>query len=43
MYKNPRPQSMRFKVCTKCRKRYSLIYFPKHKCRAEVKKGEQSS
>ncbi len=32
MAKYRRPYSMRFKVCTVCRKRYTLSWFPKHKC-----------
>ncbi|GAA0382543.1 hypothetical protein GCM10008933_12140 [Paenibacillus motobuensis] len=35
MYKNPRPYQYRLKVCKKCRKRYSLSYFDKHKCKGE--------
>lgn len=38
MYKNPRPYKYRFKVCKKCRKRYALSYFDRHKC--EVKQND---
>lgn len=43
MTKNQRPYRMRFKVCTVCRKRYTLSWYPKHKCEAKADEEGKTS